>query len=124
MNHEEFLKRVRSYIKTPTSDVEEQLKSFCDHCTYVSGKYDEDGPFAELNQHLLEIEHGRKAQNRVFYMALPPSVFVPVSERLKKNCYPKDGLARIIVRISYMRKYDYLLMLFLFSFSTGRKAIW
>jgi glucose-6-phosphate 1-dehydrogenase len=33
-------------------------------------------------------------------MALPPSVFITVSEQLKRNCYPKDGIARIIVRTS------------------------
>ena len=45
------------------------------------------------------MEKGRqsKEQNRVFYMALPPSVFITVSEQLKRNCYPKSGLARIIV---------------------------
>jgi len=30
-------------------------------------------------------------------MALPPSVFIPVSQHLKKICYPKDGIARVIV---------------------------
>lgn len=99
MDHEEYLKRVRSYIKTPTKEIEEQLDQFCKMCTYVSGQYDEDDSFINLNKHLEEIEKGRqgKEQNRVFYMALPPSVFITVSEQLKRNCYPKSGLARIIV---------------------------
>lgn len=101
MDHEEYLKRVRSYIKVPTKEIEEQLDQFCTFCTYVSGQYDEDDSFINLNKHLEEIEHGRqsKEQNRVFYMALPPSVFITVSEQLKRNCYPKSGLARIIVSI-------------------------
>ena len=97
MDREEFLRRVKSYIKVPSKEVEEVLDSFCTHCSYISGKYDEDGPFKVLSKHLDEIEHGRIAQNRVFYMALPPSVFITVSEHLKKNCYPRDGIARIIV---------------------------
>lgn len=97
MDREEFLKRVRSYIKVPTKETEELLDSFCEHCTYIAGKYDEDEPFKVLSRHLEDLEHGRHAQNRVFYMALPPSVFVTVSEHLKKNCYPKHGVARIIV---------------------------
>ena len=101
MNHEEFLKRVRSYIKVPTKESEELLDNFCEHCTYVSGKYDEDEPFKVLNKHLLDIEANRDTQNRVFYMALPPSVFVTVSEHLKKNCYPQKGVARIIVSPSF-----------------------
>ena len=98
MDHEEYLKRVKSYIKTPTKDMEEQLKEFTAICSYVSGQYDQDESFITLRKHLEELEKGRKEANRIFYMALPPSVFTPVSQHLKKNCYPTNGIARIIVR--------------------------
>jgi glucose-6-phosphate 1-dehydrogenase len=97
MDHNEYLRRVRSYIKTPTKEIEEQLNSFCELCTYVSGQYDQDESFVNLTKHLEEIESGHKEQNRIFYMALPPSVFITVSDQLKRNCYPKNGIARIIV---------------------------
>lgn len=97
MDRAEYLKRVKSYIKTPTKEMEEQLEAFCEICSYLPGQYDDDESFKNLNKHLEEIEQGRKAQNRIFYMALPPSVFVTVSKHLKKNCYPKNGIARIIV---------------------------
>ena len=35
---------------------------------------------------------------RIFYMALPPNVFTPVAEGLKRNVYPENGIARLIVR--------------------------
>lgn len=103
MDHDEYLKRVRSYIKIPTKEIEEQLDQFCQLCSYVSGQYDQDDSFINLNKHLEEVEKGRqsKEQNRVFYMALPPSVFTTVSEQLKRNCYPRSGLARIIVSHSF-----------------------
>jgi hypothetical protein len=101
MDHEEYLKRVKSYIKTPTKDMEQQLQDFCAVCTYVSGQYDKDESFVELRKHLEELEKGRKESNRVFYMALPPSVFTTVSQHLKKNCYPKSGIARIIVSFAW-----------------------
>jgi glucose-6-phosphate 1-dehydrogenase len=97
MDREEYLKRVKSHIKTPTKDMEEQLAEFCNFCTYVSGQYDQDESFVKLREHLEELEKGRKETNRVFYMALPPSVFIPVSQHLKKICYPKRGIARVIV---------------------------
>lgn len=97
MDHEEFLKRVKSYIKTPTKELEEQLSDFCSHCSYISGQYDQDEPFVKLNEHLQKIENGRKEQNRIFYMALPPSVFTTVSQHLKRNCYPEKGITRIVV---------------------------
>jgi glucose-6-phosphate 1-dehydrogenase len=97
MDHEEYLKRVRSYMKTPTKEVEQQLNDFCDLCTYVAGQYDKDESFQVLNNHLEKLESGRSETNRVFYMALPPSVFTIVSQHLKKNCYPTKGIARVIV---------------------------
>ena len=97
MDHEEYLKRVKSYIKTPTKEIEEQLEEFCKNTTYVAGQYDQDESFIELRKHLEGYEKDQKETNRVFYMALPPSVFTTVSEHLKKNCYPKQGIARIVV---------------------------
>ena len=101
MDREEYLKRVKSYIKTPTKDMEEQLAEFCNLCTYVSGQYDQDDSFVNLRTHIEDLEGGREQRNRVFYMALPPSVFITVSEHLKKHCYPEKGIARIIVRNDY-----------------------
>lgn len=98
MDHEEYLRRVKSNIKTPTKEMEEQLTEFCKLCTYVAGQYDKDEAFQELEKHLVELEKGQKENNRVFYMALPPSVFTTVSQHVRKNCYPDNGLARLIVR--------------------------
>merc|ERR1712072_508805 len=97
MDHEEYLKRVKSYIKTPTKDIEQQLDEFCKFSTYVAGQYDKDESFQELEKHIQDLEKGQKETNRVFYMALPPSVFIPVSEHLKRCNYPKSGIARIII---------------------------
>jgi glucose-6-phosphate 1-dehydrogenase len=97
MDHEEYLKRVKSYIKTPTKEMEELLAEFVKVCTYISGQYDQDESFVNLLKHIEELEKGQKETNRVFYMALPPSVFIPVSQHLKKICYPKNGIARVIV---------------------------
>ena len=120
MDHEEYLKRVKSYIKTPTKDMEQQLQDFCSICTYVSGQYDKDESFIELRKHLEEKEKGQKETNRIFYMALPPSVFTTVSQHLKKNCYPKSGLARIIV---WSPPFVWQLYKLIGS-TTGREAIW
>lgn len=106
MDHTEYLRRVRSYIKTPTKEVEEQLDQFCSICTYIPGQYDQDEPFQKLDQHIKDIEKNRKEGNRVFYMALPPSVFIPVSQHLKRNCYPENGIARIIIEKPFGKDLD------------------
>jgi glucose-6-phosphate 1-dehydrogenase len=99
MDHDEYLRRIKSYIKTPTKDIEQQLEDFCSVCSYVSGQYDKDESFQQLNKHLEELEQGKKEQNRLFYMALPPSVFTIVSQHLKKCCYPSNGIARVVVSV-------------------------
>lgn len=106
MDNAEYLKRVKSHIKTPTKETEEQLEKFSGLCSYVSGQYDKDESFQELDKHLAELEKGQSKTNRIFYMALPPSVFIPVSEHLKKCCYPKNGIARIIVCIASVKSSD------------------
>ena len=72
MDHDEYLKRIKSFIKTPTKESEEQLEKFCELCSYVSGQYDKDESFQELNKHLGELEKDQEKTNRIFYMALPP----------------------------------------------------
>jgi hypothetical protein len=120
MDHEEYLKRVKSYIKTPTKELEKQLEEFCGFCTYVSGQYDKDESFIELRKHLEELEQGRKETNRIFYMALPPSVFITVSQHLKRNCYPKDGISRVIVRYQSTAVHRHAAN----RSTIGREAIW
>ncbi len=101
MDHDEYIRRIRSYIKTPTKDMEQQLEEFCSLCTYISGQYDRDDSFQALNAHLEELEKGHTETHRLFYMALPPSVFTIVSQHLKRCCYPTKGIARVIVRIPW-----------------------
>jgi len=97
MDHDEYIRRVRSYIKTPTKEIEQQLDDFLKICIYVDGQYDQDESFENLNRVLGEFEKGRNETHRLFYMALPPSVFIVVSQHLKRCCYPKKGVARVIV---------------------------
>lgn len=52
---------------------------------YVAGPYDSDAGFCELNRRL---ERHEKAQcaNRLFYLALPPSIFEPVTVHIRATC--------------------------------------
>ena len=99
MSDEEFGEKVTSYIKVDKND--ELLKKFKSNLSYVSGQYDGEESFKSLNDNLLKTEshnasNGSKA-NRLFYLALPPSVFGSVSEGLRKYCYSKSGTNRLIV---------------------------
>ncbi|KII95192.1 hypothetical protein PLICRDRAFT_96946 [Plicaturopsis crispa FD-325 SS-3] len=102
MDDAEYHKRITSYIKNPNDDPEiaAKIEEFKKLSTYVSGSYEDGAAFEALNRHLVEIEshYQSKETNRLFYLALPPSVFVPVAENVKAHCYvASNGINRIIV---------------------------
>ncbi|KAF8341407.1 glucose-6-P dehydrogenase [Cantharellus anzutake] len=100
MDLAEFHKRIPSYIKNADNEENRALiKEFTGISTYVSGQYDKDESFQELERHLVEIERNyqTKETNRLFYFALPPSVFTPVSQHVKRNNYLRKGINRLIV---------------------------
>ncbi|KAI8806493.1 glucose-6-phosphate dehydrogenase [Cladochytrium replicatum] len=96
----DFRKRVSSKIKTKSDQEARILQDFLNLCTYVAGKYDEEASFKRLNAYIEDIEeaHSGAVKHRVFYMALPPSVFIPASEGIRKSCYaPHPGTNRLVV---------------------------
>ncbi|KAK7061733.1 glucose-6-phosphate 1-dehydrogenase [Favolaschia claudopus] len=109
MDKAEYHKRLSSYFKT--NDDPEIIKAAEDFkavSTYISGSYEEPEAFQVLNSHLEEIEAGyaSKEANRVFYFALPPSVFVPVAKNLKEQCYVANGVNRVIVEKPFGKDLD------------------
>ncbi|KAJ1308638.1 hypothetical protein OPQ81_004332 [Rhizoctonia solani] len=100
MTPEDFHKRGVSYIKEADDpETAKKLEEFKNIMSYVSGSYDGDEGYSALLKALEEIEskYQTKEVNRLFYMALPPSVFIPVAQGLKRNCYTPNGTNRIIV---------------------------
>jgi glucose-6-phosphate 1-dehydrogenase len=85
-----------------------KLTEFLGFSTYVSGQYDKDESFIELEKHLQSIEakYPSGPKHRIFYMALPPSVFTSVAKGLRKNNYSKDGVNRIIVEKPFGKDLD------------------
>ena len=93
------------------------MKAFKEISSYISGPYDEDSGFQELNERITKMEDQRARgggkgkndktiRNRVFYMALPPSVFTVVSKGLKKNCYSSEGQNRVIVEKPFGKDFE------------------
>lgn len=105
MDHQEYLKRITSHLKHRPNDDENLFKQktdkFQELCTYVSGQYDTDDGFIELNKEVerLEKEIEVKTRDRLYYFALPPSVFAEVSVHLKKKVYPKGekDIVRVVI---------------------------
>jgi len=111
MDQDEFYRRETQYIKFPDDDLDapNALEAFKNLSTYIAGDYEDGAAFDKLNRHLEEIEshYQSKECNRIFYLALPPSVFVPVSKNLKEHCYiTTGGINRIIVEKPFGKDLD------------------
>ena len=63
----------------------------------MSGHEGGEKSFNALRRRLEQLGTGKKEQNRLFYMALPPSIFPSMQEGLRKHCYSERGVSRIIV---------------------------
>jgi len=62
------------------SFTDEEWNVFASGLYYISGKYTEAGDFKKLADYLTQLENGDA--NRMFYMALPPSVFPVIIDNL------------------------------------------
>jgi glucose-6-phosphate 1-dehydrogenase len=59
---------------------DEEWNIFAPNLYYMSGKYKEAGDFTKLAEHLTSLENGEA--NRLFYMALPPTLFPAIIDNL------------------------------------------
>lgn len=71
------------------------LSAFFKRNTYLSGHYDVGSSFEQLNSHLSSLPGGENA-NRLFYLALPPTVYHHVSTNIREYCMSCKGWNRII----------------------------
>ncbi|KAF9412437.1 Glucose-6-phosphate 1-dehydrogenase [Podila epigama] len=96
----QYLKIGKKTEGSKEEDEKEVVKQFLALCSYQDGQYDRDEDFRRLEEKIVEAEKASGATARLFYMALPPSVFIPVATSLKKNNYHKSnggGIVRLIV---------------------------
>ena len=103
----EFKKRISSKMKLANDADRESLKSFLERCFYISGLYDDDQSFINLARFVESVE-GRVvgSRDRVFYMALPPSVFIPASTGIRDHVYSANGQNRLIVEKPFGKDTD------------------
>ncbi|KAK3334260.1 glucose-6-phosphate 1-dehydrogenase [Neurospora tetraspora] len=82
MDHDEYIRRIKSYIKTPTKESEQQLEEFCSICTYVSGHV-----FTIVSQHLKRCCYPSRGVARVI-VEKPFGKDLASSRELQKSLEP------------------------------------
>lgn len=97
--------KCKPFIKVKEGDAA-KVDQFWAINSYVKGSYTEKEAFENLNKELLKIERGHEAGNRLFYLALPPSVFAPVTTHIKGAAMSPTGWSRIIVEKPFGKDSD------------------
>ncbi|XAR58254.1 Glucose-6-phosphate dehydrogenase [Bertholletia excelsa] len=107
MSDDELTNRIRGYLIQSKGDSGEQIEEvskFLKLIKYVSGSYDSEEGFQLLDKEISEHEYSRKTANgsscRLFYLAIPPSVYPSVCKMIKTCCVNKSNLhgwTRIVV---------------------------
>uniref|UniRef100_A0A7I4A9I3 Glucose-6-phosphate 1-dehydrogenase n=1 Tax=Physcomitrium patens TaxID=3218 RepID=A0A7I4A9I3_PHYPA len=80
----------------------DKQEEFLKRCFYHSGQYSSEESFSELSRKLHEHEGGRVA-NRLFYLSIPPDIFVDVARSSSSAASSKNGWTRVIVEKPFGR---------------------
>lgn len=76
---------------------DEEWSIFAPNVYYLAGKYKEPNDFNKLSDHLSKLENGEA--NRMFYMALPPTLFPSIIDNLDASGQLKEngGWRRVVL---------------------------
>lgn len=79
-----------------TETESERLSAFFSRNSYVSGNYTAESAFSELNAHILSLP-GASDANRLFYLALPPTIYHSVTKNIKRCCMSAKSVDRLLL---------------------------
>jgi glucose-6-phosphate 1-dehydrogenase len=113
ISDDELRNRIRGYLtpcKGASTEHTEDVSKFLQLIKYVCGSYDTEEGFQALDKAIYKHEVATKvvegSSRRLFYLALPPSVYPPVCKMIKKCCMNKSdlgGWTRIVIEKPFGR---------------------
>ncbi|KAF9610293.1 hypothetical protein IFM89_021854 [Coptis chinensis] len=80
----------------------DKMDEFLQRCFYHAGQYTSEEDFLELHRKLKEKEIGR-LPNRLFYLSIPPNIFVDVVRCASRRASSESGWTRVIVEKPFGR---------------------
>lgn len=112
LSDDELRDRIRGYL-SHGKDNSEDLSKFLQLIKYVSGSYDAAEGFQALDkaisEHEVSTQSAEGSSRRLFYLALPPSVYPSVCKMIRNNCMNKSdkgGWTRIVVEKPFGKDLD------------------
>lgn len=98
---QEMREKCKKYMKVRPGE-EDKLEEFWQNNSYASGSYDKRVDFELLNQEISKNEKGLIA-NRIFYLAVPPTLFEDVTVNIRNACVSIKGYTRVIIEKPFGR---------------------
>lgn len=80
----------------------EKMEEFLKRCYYHSGQYDSMEDFSDLDSKL-KVKEGCGVTNRLFYLSIPPNIFVDVVKGASNKASSVSGWTRVIVEKPFGR---------------------
>ncbi len=109
MANEEFRERMKNALTEINKADQKKWEGFAGFLFYRSMEYDDPQSYVELAEHLRaqDAKHGTKG-NRIFYLAIPPSLYETVAQMLGRVGLSKEkkewpGWSRIVVEKPFGR---------------------
>ncbi|CAN1295127.1 Glucose-6-phosphate 1-dehydrogenase, chloroplastic [Linum perenne] len=101
------LRNMVSKTLTCRDNCEEKMDQFLKRCFYHSGQYDSQEHFAQLDEKLKEHEVmkivGGRVSNRLFYLSIPPNIFIDAVKCASSSASAANGWTRVIVEKPFGR---------------------
>ena len=106
---EEFRTRIMERLTcryTPGESCGERMDEFLGRCRYLSGSYGSTDSILDLAAMMRDVEGGGRA-NRMYYLAIPPSIFLDVARAIGDaglvNCGEDEPWSRVVIEKPFGR---------------------
>lgn len=106
LSQDEFHERIAGNITCRVDDgedCEDKVARFLERCVYHSGGYDDEEAMGRLDAGLREREQESRVANRIFFLSVPPTVFVDAARSSSRAASSKTGWTRVIVEKPFGR---------------------
>ncbi|KAK1396143.1 Glucose-6-phosphate 1-dehydrogenase [Heracleum sosnowskyi] len=80
----------------------DKMNQFLERCFYHSGQYNSEEHFSELDKKM-KVKEAGLLSNRLFYLSIPPNIFVDVAKCASAQASSANGWTRVIVEKPFGR---------------------
>ncbi|KAL8145546.1 glucose-6-phosphate 1-dehydrogenase, chloroplastic-like isoform X1 [Apium graveolens] len=80
----------------------DKMSQFLERCFYHSGQYNSEEHFSELDKKM-KVKEAGLLSNRLFYLSIPPNIFVDVAKCASAQASSANGWTRVIVEKPFGR---------------------